>query len=61
MDYRIILSMFLVIMAKICAGQQCGENGMRQFDTTMARLVTIGNGGRRFPMAKGAPLKKWCE
>ena len=47
----------LVASFRICAGQQCNDKGMRQFDANMARLLTIGNSGRKFPVSKGAPLK----
>jgi len=41
--------------------QQCDAGGIRKVDTTVAKLITIGNSGRNFPENKGKDLKKFCE
>lgn len=40
---------------------QCDENGLRRFDANVARLVTIGNSGRKFPENKDKELKVFCK
>ncbi|CAG2113704.1 unnamed protein product [Medioppia subpectinata] len=51
----------LLALWTIAYGQDCSPKGMKRFDITMARLVTIANSGRKFPEAKGTEMKKWCD
>ena len=40
---------------------QCSFNDMKQFDELVAKFVTIGNSGRKFPESKGPDVEKYCE
>ncbi|CAG2166862.1 unnamed protein product [Oppiella nova] len=39
---------------------QCSANGMKRLDEIVAKFVTIGNSGRKFPESKGQVLQKYC-
>ncbi len=41
--------------------QECSDSAARKIDGVMAKLLTIGNSGRRFPESKGEDLKTYCE
>ncbi len=41
--------------------QECSDSGARKIDGVMAKLLTIGNSGRKFPESKGEDLKIYCE
>ncbi len=41
--------------------QECSESATRKIDGVMAKLLTIGNSGRKFPESKGEKLKEYCE
>ncbi len=41
--------------------QQCTAAGLKKMDATIAKLVTIGNSGRKLPENKGNDYKVYCE
>ena len=56
----LFLTLFLCLIS-YSAGQQCDANGLKRFDSTFAKLLTLGASGRSFPENKQEELKKYCE
>ncbi len=65
MAYQIFLLTIITILTTILVQtsnqQQCTAGGLRKVDATLAKLVTIGNSGRKFPENKENDLKVYCE
>ncbi|CAG2106144.1 unnamed protein product [Medioppia subpectinata] len=40
---------------------KCEKGWLKRFDAKVARLITIGNSGRKFPERRGSDLKKYCD
>ncbi|CAG2175465.1 unnamed protein product, partial [Oppiella nova] len=40
---------------------QCNASGLKRLDELVAKFVTIGNSGRKFPESKGQALQKYCD
>jgi hypothetical protein len=56
-----IITILVTILVQTSNQQQCTAGGFRKMDATVAKLVTIGNSGRKFPENKGNDLKVYCE
>jgi hypothetical protein len=56
-----IITILIIILVQTSNQQQCTAGGLRKMDATVAKLITIGNSGRKFPENKGNDLKVFCE
>ncbi|CAG2163585.1 unnamed protein product [Oppiella nova] len=43
------------------SAELCAPGGLKKFDSNIAKLITIGNSGRRFPDSRGSELKNQNE
>jgi hypothetical protein len=60
--FEIFLFAFLTItLIEKSMQQECSDSAARKIDGVMAKLLTIGNSGRRFPESKGEDLKIYCK
>ena len=59
--YSVLFLTILSYSVNYSAGQQCDANGLKRFDATFAKLLTLGGSGRLFPENKQDQLKKFCE
>jgi hypothetical protein len=57
----IIFTILITILVQTSNQQQCTAGGLKKMDATIAKLITIGNSGRKFPENKGNELKVYCE
>jgi hypothetical protein len=51
----------MIILIDKSSQQECSDSVARKIDGVMAKLLTIGNSGRKFPESKGEDLKIYCE
>ncbi len=58
--YLVIFILLLVHVVLILSAELCAPGGLKKFDSNIAKLITIGNSGRRFPDSRGSELKKYC-
>jgi hypothetical protein len=56
-----IITIVITVLVQTSNQQQCTAGGLRKLDATTAKLITIGNSGRKFPENKGNDLKVFCE
>jgi hypothetical protein len=56
-----IFTILITILVQTSNQQQCTAGGLKKIDATIAKLITIGNSGRKFPENKGNELKVYCE
>ncbi len=56
-----IFTILITILVQTSNQQQCTARGLMKMDATIAKFVTIGNSGRKFPENKGKDLKVYCE
>lgn len=56
-----LIVVIINILVQESIGQQCTAGGERKMDATVAKLITIGNSGRKFPENKNEDLKTYCE
>ncbi|CAG2106143.1 unnamed protein product [Medioppia subpectinata] len=40
---------------------KCETGWLKRFDSNVARLLTVGNSGRKFPEQRGSELEKFCS
>lgn len=56
-----LIILIIDILVQLTFEQQCTSGGQRKTDATVAKLITIGNSGRKFPESKGPDLKVYCD
>lgn len=56
-----LFTFFMIILIDKSSQQECSDSVARKIDGVMAKLLTIGNSGRKFPESKGEDLKTYCE
>ncbi len=56
-----IIAIVITILVQTSNQQQCNAGGLRKLDATTAKLITIGNSGRKFPENKGNDLNVFCK
>jgi hypothetical protein len=56
-----LFTILTIILIDKSSQQECSESATRKIDGVMAKLLTIGNSGRKFPESKGEKLKEYCE
>jgi hypothetical protein len=56
-----IFTILITILVQTSNQQQCTAGGLKKIDATIAKLITIGNSGRKFPENKGNDHKVYCE
>jgi hypothetical protein len=56
-----IFTILITILVQTSNQQQCTAAGLKKMDATIAKLVTIGNSGRKLPENKGNDYKVYCE
>lgn len=56
-----LFTFFIIILIDKSSQKECSDSVTRKIDGVMAKLLTIGNGGRKFPESKGENLKVYCE
>ena len=62
--FKVFVFCFVLILnfnVKNVHGQTCNAAGQRKMDGMVAKLITIGNSGRKFPEDKGKELKTYCR
>ena len=50
-----------IILCSYVRANDCNSAGLRKYDSNIAKLMTIGNSGRKFPENMGSEVKKYCE
>jgi hypothetical protein len=61
MNIFILLILLISSMVSISSQQKCDMNALRHIDNTVAKIITVGNSGRKFPEKKDNELKKYCK
>ena len=56
----LLLVFIMLTMSGMSSGQQCDAKHFREFDNNVAKLLTIGNSGRKFP-ENVDQLPKYCK
>ena len=57
---KLVNNLCLLVIIGSCIGQECDDKGLRKFDQTIAKTVTLGGTGRKFPTNK-VDFKKFCR
>jgi len=56
-----ITLLLMILIENSLQKEECTESNARKIDGIVAKLLTIGNSGRKFPESTGEDLKKYCE
>jgi hypothetical protein len=56
-----IFTILITVLVQTSNQQQCTARSLKKVDATIAKLITIGSSGRKFPENKGNDHKVYCE
>jgi hypothetical protein len=54
-------SLLILLFIGLSTSQNCNENESNNYDSNWAKIISIGNNGRKFPVNNGEELTKYCR